>query len=421
MRVLIKPVAYELEGTLKLLRLTKSKAEQGFMVESLWKFLVYTELALSVYREIDEKPAHYTRTDSEIIFMDYVDANEALIKFEFAVRMERAINNLCKIDLTNSIEHQRARVSEILHHNILNKLRVYLGLVLENREKVCVLIDNLDKPWIRGTEIDILSDFLFGLLSVSKTISDDFLKERKKLKSIRLSLIIFLRSDIFSYILREARERDKLIHRRLEWIDPLLLQRVIEERFLEASERKLSREQVWPIFFVETVNGIATKDYIVSRVIPRPRDTIYLTRAALAHAVNRGHARIEEVDIQQAEKEYSQYVFNSVEAETSAQLEHLEELLYEFVGTNKIVTREQIESFIRKVSIPIEKAQYVINLLCEATFLGLEVDSNKFEYLYDEDRGEVMRVLARKITEASGNERYCINLPFRSYLEIKEG
>jgi len=352
--------------------------------------------------------------------VQYVDEHHELIKSEFAVRMERAINDLCEINLADSIEQQRTKISEILHHNILSKLRELLGFVLENKEKVCVLIDNLDKSWIRGTEINLLSDFLFALLSVSKAVSDDFLKQRNKLKPVRLSLIIFIRSDIFSYIMKEARERDKLIHRRLEWTDPLLLQRVIEERFLEASDRILVNDQVWGTFFTETIDGVPTKDYLVSRVIPRPRDTIYLCRSALAHAVNHGHARIDEVDVRQAEKEYSQYVFNSVEAETSAQLEHLEELLYEFVGANEIVTREQIETYLKKVSIPVETTQYAINLLCEATFLGLEVDQGRFEYIYDEHRDEVIRALARKLTESSGHERYSINVPFRTYLEIKE-
>ena len=417
---IIKPVAYELEGVLRLLRLSISKAEQGFMIESLWKFLIYTELVLSVYTELEGKPIHYIKTKGEEELMNYVDEHQDLIKSEFAVRMERAINDLCEIAPSDSIAEQRTRVSEILHSNVLGRLRELLGKVLEGKAKVCVLIDNLDKPWIRGSDISLLSDFLFSLLSVSRSISKEFYRRGITWRPVRLSLLIFLRSDIFSHVMKEARERDKLVYRRLEWNDPTLLQRVIEERFLVSSERTLASEKVWQTFFVETVKGLPTKDYLTSRIIPRPRDMIYLCRAALAHAINHRHSRIEEPDILQAEKAYSKYAFDSLEAETSAQLEHLEELLYEFVGMNNIVTRDQVDKSIEKAHIAPEKAQYAIDLLCESTFLGLETDKDKFEFIYDENKEEVIRALARKIVETNGGERYLINAPFHTYLEIKD-
>jgi tRNA splicing ligase len=198
--------------------------------------------------------------------------------------------------------------------------------------------------------------------------------------------------------MKVARERDKLVYRRLQWTDPVLLQRVIEERFLESLHRELLPEAVWERFFVETVGEVPTKDYIVRQIIPRPRDMIYFCRASLAHAVNRGHQRIEVNDIKQAEKEYSQYAFNSLEAETSAQLERLEELLYEFVGASSIVTRKQIEEF----------------------FSGAAINPIQIEFMYDENRAEVIRILARKVAEHTENERYQINIPYHSYLEIKQ-
>ncbi len=418
---IIKPVAYELESVLKLLRLSISKAEHGFMIESLWKFLIYTELSLSVYTELIDKPVHYVRTPDEEEFITYIEENNNLIKTEFAVRLERAINNLCQIDISGSIEQQRTKVSEILHNNVLSRLHKLLGKVLISKEKACVLIDNLDKSWIRGSEINLLSDFLFGLLSVSRSISDQFHKQGITWKPVKVSLIIFLRSDIFSYIMKGARERDKLSYKRLEWIDPALLQQVIESRFRTSSDERLTSEKVWQIYFIDKVKGIPTKDYLTSRIIPRPRDMIYLCRSALNLAINRNHSKIESTDILDAEEEYSLYAFNSLEAETSAQLPYIEELLYEFAGVYKIVTRQQIETFIRKTSIDPNSSQDVIDLLTESSFLGFEIDrNNNFDFIYNEDKEEVIKALARKVSDESGGERYLINYPFHSFLEIKD-
>jgi hypothetical protein len=266
-------------------------------------------------------------------------------------------------------------------------------------------------PLIIGT---ILGD---GYLS--RIVTEEFSRIGQRKRPVRLSLIVFLRSDIFSYIFREARERDKLIFRRLYWTDPTLLQRIIEERFLESSNREMSPDEVWTKFFVDTIGETPTKDYIVERIVPRPRDIIYLCKASLAHAVNRGHYKIEGEDIAQAEIEYSEYAFNSLEAETSAQIEHLEELLYEFAGVNHIVTRQQIEHFCNKASINPNQIQNNIDLLCESTFLGPEIEKDRFEFIYDDGRSDVVRKLAKKVQEVTGLERYQINIPYRSYLEIK--
>ncbi len=193
-----------------------------------------------------------------------------------------------------------------------------------------------------------------------------------------------------------------------------------EERFLESSNREFPADEVWERFFAKNVGAISTRDYILQRIIPRPRDIIYLCRASLAHAVNHGHQKIEAEDITQAENEYSQYAFNSLEAETSAQVEHLEDLLYEFVGATSIVTRQQIEQYCEKVRLDPTRVQYSIDLLCESTFLGLETEKDHFDFMFNEGKADVLRTLARKVREITGVERYQINIPFRSYLEIKK-
>ena len=48
MRV-VKPIGYEIEGVLEtLVKLTN--AERGYLIESIWKYLIYTELLKSIYR-----------------------------------------------------------------------------------------------------------------------------------------------------------------------------------------------------------------------------------------------------------------------------------------------------------------------------------------------------------------------------------
>jgi hypothetical protein len=332
--------------------------------------------------------------------------------------MEYAIDELCEVDPSQNIRSRRAKVSEILHNRLLARLHDHLAAVLEDKHKVYILMDNLDKAWKNRDDLDILADFLFGLLGASEAISNQFQKGSLRQSKVDLCLIVFLRSDIFSHVMTTAREGDKVACTRMDWNDYTLLQRVIEERFSASVGEALTSQEVWERFFVPVMSGMPTKDYLVNRVIPRPRDLIFLCKSALSEAINHKHVRIEESDILKAEKAYSEYVLQSLLAETETSFPEMEEVLYEFVGQNEVVTRDQIVQFIRNTGVSEDKADYIIELLCETTFLGLETDLDTFAFLYESNRERVLKKLAKKLAAKSGRERFKVNVPFHSFLEI---
>jgi hypothetical protein len=53
----IKPVAYELQGIIELLKKYKTLDSKGYVVESLWKYLLYTEIAHAVAEELRHEPS----------------------------------------------------------------------------------------------------------------------------------------------------------------------------------------------------------------------------------------------------------------------------------------------------------------------------------------------------------------------------
>ncbi len=417
---IIKPQDYELEGVVRLFGASAPRAELGYLRESLWKFLVYTELALSVYNELASKPKHYVPTTEERDFLAYVDERGDLIKSEFTVRLESAVEKLCQVDVSESATMQRAKISEILHSRLLAELREHLGTVLGKRRNVCVIVDNLDKAWRQRSDIVILSDFIFGLLSVSRSISVEFQKAGATWRPVNLRIIVFVRSDIFSYVLSEAREGDKLPYLRMDWDeDDGLLQRIIEERFAWSLGEETDPEDVWPQFFEDRVNGTATKEYLVSRIIPRPRDIVFLCKAALANANNHRHGKIHATDILQAEKEYSRYAINSLLAEADVQFSNFEELLYAFAGAEEIISKQQLDSFMDDAKLPPEMWPEALSLLVDSTFLGLEIGAGRFQFVYDKNKSKLLYTLAKKVSESTGQERFRINAAFQSFLEIR--
>ncbi|HUF53820.1 MAG TPA: hypothetical protein VMR52_08615 [Dehalococcoidia bacterium] len=170
----IKPVGYEVDGLIRVLKEDLHKAETGFLIASLWKFLIYGELASSVQRGILGRPVHIQRTEDEDKLLRYLDRNSEVLGLPFSQRVNRAVGSLVGISRAGGADQQRTRISELLHDGLIAQLREILGNVLSTKKKVAILVDRLDEPWGPGHEVEHLSEVLSGLLQVASNIVEDF-------------------------------------------------------------------------------------------------------------------------------------------------------------------------------------------------------------------------------------------------------
>ena len=417
----IKPVGYELEGLLTLLRKELPRAEKGYLVESFWKFLLYTELAKSVYDQLLSKPEYYVRTAAESALSEFVEQYRSLITPEFSTRLEATVAQLHGLSDPKLESGHRIRISELLHSEMLAKLRVLLGAVLQTKARVTVLVDNLDKAWNPNGDLSLLSDLLFGLLSVSRRVADEFGRNASGLAKVNLFFALFLRSDIYAAMLEFAKERDKLPARLILWSDPEVLKRIIEERFMHSGADVTSPQDVWERYFAPTIRGIPSWQYVGQRIFPRPRDLIFLVKSSLQVAVNRGHTRVEERDVLDGEKEYSRFALNSLIVEAVVKVPNVEDVLMHFVQSPEIVTEDDISAILIATSTSKIETEMVIEWLVRLTFIGFEVAPNRFEFLYDEQDLRKLIVMARKTAaETSGGvRRFRIHPAFHAFLETK--
>jgi hypothetical protein len=417
----VKPVGYEVDAVARLLRRYRERDTKGYLVESLWKFLLYTELAKTTAEWIETRPAGYALGSDEERLLDLLGHDGGALREEFAVRLERAVEALCKVDEGDTIEASRVAISQTLHDAVLRDLRALLGRILVDRERVVILVDNLDKGWDKLSDLPQLSDLLLGLLSVVRRIPAEFAKADRWRRPVTMSLTVFLRSDIFASIMRAAREPDKISHSRLAWDDPEMLLRVVEQRFVASHSRRPDPEQLWSRYFCSTVRGRPTRQYLCERILARPRDIVFLCNAAVAVAVNRGHTYIEEPDVLEAEKQYSQYAFDMVQVENGVTVPELEAVLFEFVGKPAVLSEGEVSTILRAAGIDNAHHQFMIEHLVGLSFLGYEVRHDEFVFSEDEDELRKNSVLARRLVEErGGSRRYQVNAPFRSFLEVTE-
>jgi hypothetical protein len=416
---IIKPVSYELSGIVQLIKNYNQKDIKGYAIESLWKFIIYSEIAKQIYERISSRQSFaIERHEQDLVA--FVENNKFLILEEFAVRLERCVSSLLSRDIEGSTEGSRLAISEALHSNILNDMRDVIVEALSEERKLVILVDNLDKSWDKQSDILFLSEFLLGLLSASDRVQTDLKKKIANSGSdIQVNLTVFLRSDIFYKIMESAREPDKIRNIKITWDDPDILFRLLDERYNSMQNGKSIIGELWSKYFCQSVYGVPIKEYIANQILPRPRDLIFLANAALNTAINRGHGMVREEDFRNAEKLYSEYAIDSILVENGISLTELEHILYEFAGCQSILTIDQIEAFYLKAGMPPEMFQKVTDRLCSLSFLGMEVAQNQFRFSDDQHEHKKNLVLSRKFCENSNAPtRFQIHKCFRPYLEV---
>jgi hypothetical protein len=414
----IKPVGYEVDGLIRVLQEDLREAESGFLIESLWKFLIYGELASSVGKEILSRPDRIPRTEDEERLLRHLERNRDVFGVPFSQRVNRAVGSLIGIASVGDADEQRTRISELLHDTEIRNLRDLLGKVLSSSERVAILMDGLDEPWGPAHEVERLSELLSGLLRVGSNIINDFRSSSHWRTSVPVSITIFIRSDIFAHVQPLAIEQDKLPIRRISWADPELLMKVINQRLQHGAEN-FGAERIWQDLFPREVAGMRTQEWIVSNCMPRPRDMIYFVKEAIAAAVNRGHEAVTPEDLLDARGKYSQFVFKSVLAEDSPRKRKLEGVLYEFAGAPRRLTAIDVRARIERAGVTNSDIDFYVDLLCDISFLSIETRSG-FTFASDEDERRMLREVSGRLAKEAGREEaYEIQSAFYQALQIE--
>lgn len=414
----IKPTGYELESLLEVLDMLPERGEADYFLNGLWEYLLHCEIAAAAVREAEGKPAGIASGSAMDALRAYLEDLGVGLEQDMAVRLEGVVQDLLAglPSMPDGVGNVRNFLNEQLHTSTLRDMRRLIGEALGSRERVALLIDNLDKAWERGADYERLSRVIFGLLSAVGHVARDFSRENAWRAKVNVTLTVFLRADIFSMVLRHAREPDKMDVLQIRWPDRQLLSRVIEDRYAAVTDA--DGPLLWKRLFSPTVRGMAAREYMLWRVLPRPRDLVYLCNAALLEATNSRHSRVEEADVVGGERAYSQFAFEALVVESDPEA-GLADLLFDFAGGTATLSSDQLAAVLRRdEASDLEK---LTGTLLRSSFLGLEVGDDIYEYFSDETSEKKHRALARRLSAERGSPaRYRIHPAFRPFLEIAD-
>ncbi|MGH3430275.1 MAG: P-loop ATPase, Sll1717 family, partial [Mycobacteriales bacterium] len=191
-----------------------------------------------------------------------------------------------------------------------------------------------------------------------------------------------------------------------------------EERYLANRKgRKSTASDMWEELFTDEVRGLPTRDYLLWRILPRPRDLIYLANAALTTAINRRHHLVHESDIVLAETQYSKFAFEALLVESEAQGFDLEEALFEFAGLDSTIDAEELDTVLRASGCGPD----VHSWLVRTSFLGVEVEDGSFAHVEGEAEARRKLRAAQRLEQKLGRQlRFRVHPAFRHHLDIRD-
>jgi len=83
---IIQPVGYEIESLVKLFSLYRERDTKGYVIESLWKFLLLTEIAHAAVEQIRGRPLWVQLEAEEEHLIELLELDDSIYSGDFAVR-----------------------------------------------------------------------------------------------------------------------------------------------------------------------------------------------------------------------------------------------------------------------------------------------------------------------------------------------
>jgi hypothetical protein len=297
-------------------------------------------------------------------------------------------------------------VTEVVYSQDIRPLSDALSEYLSRKEDVWLLFDNLDKGWpVHGAvQEDIL--LLRSLLEATRKLQRQF-----ETRGVEFHAVVFVRNDIYSHLVLETPDRGKDTAIVLSWDDCEVFKEILRRRISFSTQVQGTFEELWPLFFTSDVRGEESFSYILSRTLMRPREMLAFARECIDVAVNRGHERVQEADILQAERSCSENALVDISLELKDVVSGYADAPYAFIGSKTTLSLGQVHDCLLQAGVRSEEQDRLVDLLLWLGFLGfhLAADEERYSYQFQHDMKNMRAGLPAE-------HSYCIHPAFRSVL-----
>lgn len=223
--------------------------------------------------------------------------------------------------------------------------------------------------------------------------------------------MLFLRGDIYERLVEGTSDRGKYNVINVDWSDPLQLENLLFVRVATSVEEN-EEDEAWKALNPPMPGGDAV-GRMISASLMRPRFLIDLCERTMSFAINRGHARVENVDVEDAIQQMSLYLVSDFGYEMRDVAGTPETIFYLFIGCPERISTERLHSILAGAKIDLDVTE-TVDLLLWYGFLGIVSANGSSVFIY-ERAYDFRRLEAERSSRGEGLE-YAVNPAFLSGL-----
>lgn len=404
----LKPEGHQFTKLREVVLSELSPGLQQHVLTAFWNYLLLMEIAHKIVNE--DYGFSFQSSKLRESYMKVVKAYGADRETEqgdFSERLLKLVDDIVNRRKTVAKIAGTAEVTQLVYGEDIRPLNDALSeyLALSRKEDVWLLFDNLDKGWpVRAAkEEDIL--LLKCLLEATRKLERQF-----ESRGVNFHGVVFIRNDIYQHLLLDPADRGKETPVQLDWSDPEVFKEILRRRIMISTGLDGSFEEIWPLFFETHVRGEESFSYILGRTLMRPRDVLQFVRMCIDAAINRGHDKVTEDDIRQAERAFSEDAFVDIILELKDVNTMYADVPYGFIGTSEVLSKKDVERRLGEAGVAPVACQGVLELLLWFGFLGVyaSADEERYSYQFQYD--------LKKMQSGLQQSAFCVHPSFRAAL-----
>lgn len=356
------------------------------VIAAFWEYVLWLEITYKLLEKDETRALRDVRLfegyqNLKTLFESRVDTGAG----DFSERLKRLSDNVAERFNTNSAvvdadlyQMHSSKVLEVIYGEDVKELREQVLSYLKLKGFVFFLFDNLDRFWTPGGFTDDDALIVVGLTESMQEIARKF-----KRKSLDFRWAIFVRSDVYEFLVRGMADYGKLAVQSLEWTDRQLMKALFEQR-LEASVADF--DEAWPSLWsrasVPTVDGRPVMDFLIDGSLMRPRYLIRLFETARRRALTFGRNRMEENDYLVAFKELGWQVLEDLDREIADLVPNGADLLFEILQHRSGITAAKFRYISGKQLKTPESVDKLLDVMIWNGSIGV-IDGGSSKYIFD--------------------------------------
>ena len=383
-------------------------------ISAFWEYLLLLEIC---HKLLEKDKTRHTRDNR--FYEPYrklstlYEADEFIAEGDFSERMSRLIDSIA------TKKHERfpdrpqlssAEVTELIYVHDVAALRDKVCEYLTLKDELWLLFDNLDKGWpthgLSHEDVIIIRALAEATRKVERSLTR---------RDITAHTIIFIRNDVYELLVDESPDRGKETKAILDWTDPDLLREMMRLRLVYNDLRDdASFNETWLSMCVSHIDGEESSQYLIDRCLMRPRCLIDIVNYCRGFAVNLGHVKIEQDDVEKGLLAYSTDLVFEIGLEMRDILPESAGVLYRFIEAPVTMNRATLLQTLACESWQLADA--VVENFLWYGFLGIVSHTGSRDYIYSVNYD--MNMLKGLIARSGESVVFCINPAFWPGLRI---